>query len=140
MYSLSRNTIARYLRISQLNGFLKSLLDNGIITFLVAVELSFLTEEEQKWLELFNATLGDKFAINTSKAGQLRKHSKDGTLDKHTMRNIVSGQAAAAENKPQRVKINGEVYSRYFKPEQSAKEIESIVEEALAMYFENGRG
>jgi ParB family chromosome partitioning protein len=140
MYSLSRNTIARYLRISQLNGFLKSLLDNGTITFLVAVELSFLAEEEQEWLKLLNSVLGDKFAVNASKAGQLRKHSKDGTLDKITMKNIVSGNAAVTENKPQKVKIDGEVYSRYFKPEQSAKEIESIVEEALAMYFENGRG
>jgi len=140
MYSLSRNTIARYLRISRLNGFLKGMLDSGKITFLTAVELSFLNEEEQEWLELLNSVLGDKFSVNASKAGQLRKHSKDGTLDKITMQSIVSGQTAATENKPQRVKINGEVYSRYFKPEQPAKEVEGIIEEALALYFENGRG
>ena len=136
MYSLSRNTIARYLRINQLNAPLKLMLDNGKITFLVAVELSFLTEQEQNWL---TECLEDGFTVSTSKAAALREQSKSGSLNLSAISNILAGQTAAAENKPRRVKINSEVYSRYFKPEQSAKEIEGIIEEALTMYFDIGR-
>jgi len=136
MYSLSRNTIARYLRISQLNAPLKMMLDNGKITFLVAVELSFLTKQEQEWLA---ECLEDGFTVNAAKTAVLREQSKAGALDLDTIANILAGQNAATENKPRNVKINGDIYSRYFKPEQSAKEVEVIVEEALAMYFAGRR-
>ena len=136
MYSLSRNTIARYLRISQLNAPLKMLLDKGKFTFLVSVELSFLNKEEQVWLV---ECLEDGFAVNIGKAAALREHSKQGTLDKATMTEILIGQTAATD-KPRRVKISGAFYGKYFTSEQSAKEVESIVEEALTLYFDNRRG
>jgi ParB family chromosome partitioning protein len=136
MYSLSRNTIARYLRVSQLNTPLKMMLDNGRFTFLVAVELSFLNKEEQEWLVEF---LEDGFSVNTAKAAALREYSKESMLDSVSMNEILAGQTAT-ESKPRRVKISGEFYGRYFNPEQSAKEVEGIVEEALTLYFENRRG
>ena len=103
----------------------------------MAVELSFLGKQEQ---ELLAECLEDGFTVNTTKAAVLREHSKQGMLDLDTIANILAGQSAVPEKKPHKVKINSELYSRYFKPEQSAKEIEAIVEEALAMYFDSGRG
>jgi ParB family chromosome partitioning protein len=137
MYSLSRNTIARYLRISQLNAPLKVMLDKSKITFLVAVELSFLNKQEQEWL---SGCLEDGFSVNAAKAATLREKSSEGTLGLNATKNILSGQTAATENKPRRVKVRGELYDRFFKPEQSTKEVETIVEEALKLYFnESGK-
>jgi len=45
--------------------------------------------------------------------------------------------------KPERaqsVKVGHGVYTKYFKAEQSPKEVQAIVEEALAMYFSNRQG
>jgi ParB family chromosome partitioning protein len=139
LYSLSRNTIARYLRINQLNAPLKLMLDNGKILSGVAVELSFLTAQEQEWLA---ECLEGGFSVNNVKANLLRKGSSEGKLDMDTMTNILIGQPAAtsAETKPQRIKVSGELYSRYFKPDQSKKEVEVIVEEALKQYFERVGG
>jgi ParB family chromosome partitioning protein len=137
MYSLSRNTIARYLRIHRLTRELKAQLDNGFIPFLAAVEVSFMFLENQHQLA---ECLENGYKINVSKAVVLRDKSKAKTLDLDIMKSILTGQTAATENKPRRVKINGELYSRYFKPEQSAKEIEDIVEEALTMYFGGNKG
>ena len=50
-YSLSRNTVARYLRINQLIPSLKTRLDNGEFAFIPAVTLSFLKETEQQLLD-----------------------------------------------------------------------------------------
>jgi ParB family chromosome partitioning protein len=51
MYSLSKDTVARYLRINKLIIALKTRLDNGELAFLSAVTLSFLKEAEQDMLE-----------------------------------------------------------------------------------------
>ena len=137
MYSLSRNTIARYLRIHRLIRALKPLLDKGAIPFLAAVEISFFMLENQHQLA---ECLEDGYKINVSKAIELRKLSKAQTLDMETMKDILAGQTADTENKPRRVKVRGELYDRFFKPEQSAEEVESIVEEALMLYFDSVRG
>ena len=133
MYSLSRNTIARYVRIDKLNAPLKFMLDKGKFTFVVAVELSFLDKQEQ---EILAECLEKGFSVNTTKAATLRNHSKVGMLDYDTIAGILTGQpAAAAENKPRRVNIRAGVYDKYFTPEQSTEEIEGIIEEAIQHYF-----
>ena len=133
MYSLSRAHIARYLRIDRLNAPLKFMLDKGKFTFVVAVELSFLDAKEQ---EILAECLEKGFAVNTTKAATLRNHSKVGMLDYDTIASILTGQqAAATENKPRRVKIKADVYDKYFTQEQSAEEIEGIIEEAIQQYF-----
>ena len=136
MYSLSRNTIARYLRISQLIGPLKMMLDNDKITFLAAVELSFLTRQEQTWL---SECLEDGFSVSTAKAAVLREQSKAGMLDAEATAKILAGQNAGTEKKAYKIKINSEIYGKFFKPEQSVKEIENIVKDALTLYFSDNR-
>jgi len=138
MYSLARNTIARYVRVDKLVHELKVLLDDGTIPFLAAVEISFLRDHEQHQL---TQCLKEDCIINVKKATALRNHSKTKTLDADTMKAILAGnKPPAAEIKPRRVNISGEFYGKYFKPEQSAQEVEHIVEEALLLYFENRRG
>ena len=138
MYSLARNTITRYLRVDKLVHELKVLLDDGTIPFLAAVEISFLKDHEQ---HLLVRRLKDGYTVNERKAKELRDQSKAKSLDEETMTNILAGdKAAAVEIKPRRVKISGEFYGRYFKPEQSAQEVENIVEEALKLFFDNRRG
>ena len=134
MYSLSRNTIARYLRIDRLVRELKPLVDNGTIPFLAGVEVSFLFLNEQKFLA---ECLESGHKINASKAAVLRSQSKAKTLDDDTIKAIIAGETADADTKPRKVKVSGEVYSRFFKPDQSPKEVESIVEEALTLFFAN---
>jgi len=53
------------------------------------------------------------------------------------IKRILSGSVAHKPNRTPTVKINKSVYAKYFKPNQSAREIESIVEKALEMYFGN---
>jgi ParB family chromosome partitioning protein len=134
-YSLSGRTIARYQRVNTLIAPIKTRLDNEDIAFIPAVTLSFLKESEQllldKCMEL------NSFKVDMKKADILRRYSEKSKLDEENIYLILSGEIGQ-KPKPNRtptVKVNKTVYARYFKPSQSAKEIQGIVEKALEMYF-----
>jgi ParB family chromosome partitioning protein len=131
-YSLSRNTIARYLRINKLNDSLKTILDEGKISFIPAVEVSFLTEVEQG---LLVEQLNNGLSLDMKKAKKLREYSTEGKLDKEAMISVLSGKVFETVKKSRKINISNDLYSQYFTEKQSAKEVESIVGKALKMYF-----
>jgi ribosomal protein S15P/S13E len=110
---------------------LKILLDDDVLPFLAAVEISFLPEKIQ---HILADCLEDGFSINNKKAALLREHCKENSLDRHGMEQLLLGEKTPKTDKPRRINVSGEIYSRYF-TDQSAQEVETIIEEALAMYF-----
>ncbi len=135
MYSLSKNTVARYLRIHQLVPALKTMLDAGAVSFIPAVTLSFLKTREQK--EVAHCIELNGFNCDMKKADVLRQYSQDGKLDEDSTFLILNGEIGQKPppNRTPVVKVNKTVYARYFKPGQPAKEVQDIVEKALDMYF-----
>jgi ParB family chromosome partitioning protein len=136
-YGLSKDTIARYLRADKIIPSLKLRLDRGDIAFIPAVTLSFLNDNEQ--LLLVNCMDINRFTVDMKKADTLRQYSEKGKLDEERIYLILSGEIGpkAKPNRTPTVKVSKTVYAKYFKPSQSAYEIQSIVEKALDMYFEN---
>jgi ParB family chromosome partitioning protein len=133
MYSLSKNTVSRYLRIHQLYTPLKEMLDIGFVPFIPAVTVSFLTDSEQIMLaDYLDEGIG---RLDIKKADLLREYSKEGKLDRQSMVAILSGKAVPKPQKAPTIKVSGEVYSRYFTSGQSAQEVQTVVEDALAFYF-----
>ena len=136
-YSLSRNTVARYLRVNKLTPALKKRLDNGSIPFIPAVTLSFLRIEEQESLEecLAEANL----SVNLKSSDLLRQYSEKGSLTKDNIILILKGEIGrrTIPNRVPAVRISKAVYAKYFKPEQTAKEVQEIVRKALDLYFKN---
>jgi len=135
LYSLSSRTVSRYLRINNLSSSLLPIVDSGNIPFTSAVTLSYLNEVEQN--AVVDCMVKHKTSIDMKKADLLRKHSEKGRLDKDAIKRILSGAMAYKPNRTPTVKIHKTVYAKYFKPNQSAREVESIVEKALEMYFNN---
>lgn len=134
-YSLDRNTVTRYLRIHKLTDALKDRLDNGNIPFIPAVTLSFLKDDQQLMLDKCMELNG--FTVDMKKADLLRQYSEKGKLDKDAIYLILSGEAGQ-KPKPNRtptVKVSKAVYTKYFQPDQPAKEVQEIVEKALEQYF-----
>ena len=134
-YSLSRNTIARYLRIHQLIPALKVLLDNGKIPFIPAVTISFLKDTEQR--DLAKCIELNGFTVNMKTAEILRQYSEETKLDDERIYLILNSELGQ-KPKPNRtpvVKVNKAVYARYFEPTQSAKEVQDTVEKALDFYY-----
>jgi len=136
-YGLSKNTVARYLRINHLISELKTMLDNGTIKFIPSVTLSFLKETEQ--YELAKCIEENGFSLDMKKADTLRQYSEKEKLNEENIQLILSGKLENKEktNRVPVIKVNKAVYSRYFNSNQSAKEIQDIVEKALERYFED---
>ena len=132
-YGLSKDTVARYLRINRLIPELKAQLDDGNIAFLSGVELSHLQEANQRLLIKCMEQHG--FSVDMKKADMLRKLSSNGKLTETGVYRILSGEARPKPNRTPTVKVRKEVYARYFQPNQPAKEVEAIVEKALEQYF-----
>jgi len=133
-YSLSKDTVARYLRVNYLIQPLKALLDNGKVAFMSGVTISYLREAEQT--KLADCMERNNLSVDMKKADMLRKYSEKGKLDGESIYRILTGSMAHKPNRTPTVKVSKTVYSKYFKPEQSAKEVQGIVEKALEMYFE----
>ena len=132
-YGLSKDTVARYLRINKLNAPLKIMLDDGDFAFIPAVEISYLTKDEQIKLA---EQLDEGFSLDIKKAALLREYSKEEKLNRDSIIHILSGKAFDKQKKSHSIKVSSEIYSRYFNSGQTAKEIEEIVDEALGRYFE----
>lgn len=134
-YGLSSRTVANLLRINKLIPELKAQLDNGEISFIPSVTLSFLSAENQNLLNSCVELNG--FAIDIKKADTLRAYSDRGKLDSDNIYLILSGELGnkPKQNRNPTVKVRKAVYSKYFSAQQSAKEVQDIVEKALEMYF-----
>lgn len=95
----SKNTIFRYIRLTELIPELLDLVDEGRIAFRPAVELSYLQKEEQSAL-LEQIAYVDA-TPSLAQAIKLKRFSQDGKLNNEVIESIMS------EEKPnQREKIN----------------------------------
>lgn len=135
-YGLSRNTVARLLRVNKLHDGIKEWVDNGELSVRAAVELSYLSKDEQEQLYRTNTdctTGGMSRKISEKIARQLRAAADQDDVSGQ-MASILSGEEKEKKPSGKSVKIDGEVFDRYF-TNIDKKQISSIVESALRMYF-----
>ena len=133
-YGLSKDTVARYLRVNRLTSTMKDLLDSGTIAFVSAVSISYLKVPEQEIL--VDCMERNNLSVDIKKAETLRQFSDKGKLNGESVYRILSGETKPKPNRTPTVKVEKTVYARYFKPNQPVREIQDIVEKALEMYFE----
>lgn len=134
-YNLSKNTVARYLRLNELIPELLARVDNEEIAFIPAVALSFIRKSEQQDTE--RIILNNNFKVDMVKADILRSNSEAGSLTSDRIYAILSGELGKKKksNKPVSIKIKPKVISRFFTQEQKPTEIEEVIEKALELYF-----
>lgn len=132
-YNLSKNSVARYLRISKLPDEFKELVDTGKIAIRAGVDLSYLREES---LDIVHAIITEEnFKIDMNRARNLRGADKKEPLTFDTAHAIIKGEVKGKEKKPKPPKYWSKVFTKHFKPEQEEAEVMSIIDKALAMYY-----
>jgi ParB family chromosome partitioning protein len=77
------------------------------------------------------------FKADVRKSGVLRAYSAAKKLNDENIYMILNGELGGPpkKNRTPVVKVSKTVYARYFKPEQSAKDVQDVVERALDFYF-----
>lgn len=130
-YGMTGRNIARYVRCNQLIPAFKEMLDDGSLTIIAGVELSFLSEEEQSLV--LNVMEQNCIKLKKDTADKLR--AATGSITKETVQEVFGLDKPVSEVKrPVSVKLPAKVYSRYF-ADVPAKDVQGILEEALEQYF-----
>jgi ParB family chromosome partitioning protein len=136
-YGLGSRTVSRLIRINKLNESLKEWVDSGELSVRAGVELSFLPSETQECLYYACADETDSHMhrkIDMMTAERIRAEFEDcDDVYENSFERFFEKPLPAA--KPKAVKIKPEVYSRFFKPGSSEKEIEEVIVRALEGYF-----
>lgn len=130
----SREQVRRYIRLTYLIPELLEDVDVGKIALRPAVELSYMTEDEQKDLSYTIDT--EEATPSLAQAIQMRKLSKEGKLDLTTIQTILSAQKP---NQIERIKIPMSKFEKYFRSGTSPSEIEAVIFAALDEYYKKRR-
>lgn len=137
-YGLSRDKVAKYIRIANLVDDLMQRVDTGEIAFLAAYDLSFV-ENSDKQQRIADFMESDSYKLDMKKTELLREYYDKSALSDKTIVQILSGEKTRKpkSDKPKPVKIKPAVITKYFIAGESPKEIEDTIDKALALYFEN---
>lgn len=125
----SQTQIKRYIRLTYLSKELLEYVDNNKIALRPAVEISYLTQEEQQSL-LYYIQLND-CTPSHDQTIRMRKMHDDDTLSDDTIRNIMEEEKP---NQVEKFRITKNRIEKFFKPSTSAKEMENEIIKALEYY------
>lgn len=132
-YGLGKTSVVRLIRIDKLIDELKVFINNNSIAIRSGVELSFLSEETQHII----AEQAEDFKIDMKIAKQLRNVADENeNIDTATIIRIITG-TAEIKPKPVSIKLNNDIFSKYFSPDMKKKEVTETIEKALEYYFAN---
>ena len=124
----SRNQIARYIRLTNLIPKILDMVDEEKLAFRSAVELSYLTEEEQ--YELHAVIELEKVIPSLSQANRMKRMSQSGKLDMDMIYEILGEEKP---NQREKLKIYSDTLEGYFPsdftPKQKVELIQTLVKE-----------
>lgn len=125
-YGMTGRNIARYMRVDKLIRPFKDRLDAGDLTLTAAVELSYLSEEEQK------TVAAQESRINEKMAKAIR--AEVGKLTEEKLERILHPVKGSVQRKPVTVKMPAEAEEKYFSG-MKAQERTDLVMQALEAWF-----
>lgn len=130
----SGEQVRRYIRLTELVPELMEMVDNDRIAFRPAVELSYLTEDEQR--DLVETIDTEEATPSLAQAIQMKRLSQEGKLDMDKIFGLMSEEKP---NQIEKIKIPTERFDKYFDRGTSPKEIERIIFLALDEYYARQR-
>lgn len=125
----SRETVRRYIRLNYLIPELLKMVDEEKIALTPAVELSYLTEDEQRWL--LETIETEEATPSLSQAQEMKNLSQAGMLD---MDQIFSIMVKPKANQKEVIKIKVEAVDKYLKGCTTPKEREEFLLKACEYY------
>lgn len=121
----SGKTVQRYIWLSRLSDELLEMVDRKKIGLVQGVDISFLTEQAQEWVQVIMEETGAN--ISTVQSAKLKEYGKKGELTMPMVRLILTEE----KPKERKVTLKAEKISRYFPEEYSESEIENVIIELL---------
>ena len=132
----SRETVRRYIRLTNLVPPLLQMVDDGRIAFSPAVELSYLTRDEQA--ELWDLIGREDATPSLSQALRMKQLSREAKLTPEVLYAILTEEKP---NQKEQIRIKTESLRKYFPRNYSAQQMErEIIKLLEARYRAKDRG
>ena len=125
----SRNQVHRYIRLTNLIPELLELVDQKKISFNPAVELSYLTDSEQR--DFFEAMQDTQNAPSLSQAQRIKKLSQEGKCSYDAIYDIMGEEKKAEMD---RVTIKNDVLHKYFPKSYTPRQMEETILKLLEQW------
>ena len=125
----SQPQIYRYIRLTELIPPMLDMVDSGKIAFRPAVELSYLSKEQQQ--SLYDTMECEDCTPSLAQAIKMKEFSRDGKLTEEV---ILSMMQEEKPNQREQFKMPKERISKYFAPGTPAQKIEDTIIKALELY------
>ena len=123
--------IKRYVRLTNLIPKILDMVDDGKIAFTIAVELSYLKEEEK--YELHAVMDLEQCTPSLSQANRMKRMSQSGELDMDMMYEVLGEEKP---NQREQIKINADSLSKYFPPDFTPKQKVELIEQLVKDWHE----
>lgn len=125
-FGIGKDTLYRYIRLTELIPSLLKLVDEGKIALTPAVELSYLTKEEQH-----NLMSEIEYSLSTpslSQAQRMRSLSRQGRLSKDAIYIVMSEEKA---NQKEQLRFMKEDIAKYFPKNYTSKDMSEVIVKLL---------
>ena len=117
--------VQRYIWLSRLSDELLDMVDKKKLGFSQGVDISFLSEDEQQWVQVILEEQGCN--VSTMQSGKLKEYGKKGELTFAMVRLILTEE----KPKERKVTLKADKISKYFEEDYSSEEIEKIIIQLL---------
>ena len=125
----SREQVRRFIRLTELIPPVLDMVDSGKIAFRPAVELSYLSKDQQQ--SLYDTMECEDCTPSLAQAIKMKEFSRDGKLSAEVILSIMQEEKP---NQREQFKMPKERISKHFAPGTPAQKIEDTIIKALELY------
>lgn len=127
----SRNQIQRFIRLTELIPEVLQMTDEKQIAFQPAVEVSYLTKEEQQML--YNTMDCEESTPSLLQAQRMKKLSADGRLSEDVIFSIMTEEKP---NQKEKLTLKDERFNKYFPKTYTAQQKEELLAKLLEHWWQ----
>lgn len=124
--------VQRYIWLARLSDELLEMVDSRKLGLSQGVDISFLSEEAQQWVEVIIEEQGCN--VSTVQSGKLKEYGKSGELTLAMVRLILTEE----KPKERKVTLKADKIGKYFSDSYSNEEIENVIISLLDKWREEG--
>lgn len=124
--------VQRYIWLARLSDVLLEMVDTKKLGFSQGVDISFLSEEAQQWVEVIIEEQGCN--VSTVQSGKLKEYGKSGELTLAMVRLILTEE----KPKERKVTLKADKIGKYFSDSYFNEEIENVIISLLDKWREEG--
>lgn len=120
---MSGTQVKRYIRLTELIPALLDMVDEKRLGFTIAVDISYISQDIQKWLYEY---IRDNGVIKPEQVARLRQHLEQNTINQMEMIQLLNS-SLKGRMPTKKVTLSEKKLQKYFPPHYSASEMEGVI-------------